>query len=63
MIYIRPEISGIVNTIHVKEGDFVNKGQQLVSMANSTLIAQLEELKQQLSFSSFLFEKQQKIIQ
>ena len=61
MIYIRPEISGIINTIHVKEGDFVNKGQQLVSMANSTLIAQLEELKQQLSFSSFLFEKQQKL--
>ena len=51
MIYIRPEISGIVSTIHVKEGAFVNKGQQLVSMANSTLIAQLEELKQQLSFS------------
>ena len=61
MIYIRPEISGIVSTIHVKEGAFVNKGQQLVSMANSTLIAQLEELKQQLSFSSFLFEKQQKL--
>lgn len=61
MIYIRPEISGIVSTIHVKEGAFVNKGQQLVSMANSTLFAQLEELKQQLSFSSFLFEKQQKL--
>ena len=30
-------------------------------MTNITLIAQLEELQQQLSFSSFLFEKQQKL--
>ena len=32
MIYIRPEITGIVSTIHVKEGNYVTKGQQLVSI-------------------------------
>ena len=61
MIYIRPEITGIVTQLPVKEGDYVTKGQLLISMSNSTLVAQVGELEQQLEFASFLFAKQKKL--
>ena len=61
MIYIRPEITGIVTQLTAKEGDYVTKGQLLISMSNTTLVAQVEELEQQLEFASFLFEKQKKL--
>ena len=61
MIYIRPDITGIVTQLPVKEGDYVTKGQRLISMSNTTLVAQVDELNQQLKFASFLFDKQQKL--
>lgn len=61
MIYIRPEITGIVTQLPVKEGDYVTKGQLLISMSNTTLVAQVGELEQQLEFASFLFAKQKKL--
>ena len=61
MIYIRPEITGIVTRLPFKEGNYVTKGQPLISMSNTTLIAQVEELEQQLEFASFLFDKQKKL--
>ena len=61
MIYIKPEITGIVTQLPVKEGDYVTKGQLLISMSNSTLVAQVGELEQQLEFASFLFAKQKKL--
>ena len=61
MIYIRPEITGIVTQLPVKEGDYVTKGQLLIYMSNSTLVAQVGELEQQLEFASFLFAKQKKL--
>ena len=61
MIYIRPDITGIVTQLPIKEGDYVTKGQRLITMSNTTLVAQVEELDQQLKFASFLFDKQKKL--
>ena len=61
MIYIRPEITGIVTRLPFKEGNYVTKGQPLISMSNTTLVAQIEELEQQLEFASFLFDKQKRL--
>ena len=41
-----------------KEGDYVNKGQLLISMSNTTLLHNWKSLNNNLEFSSFLFEKQ-----
>jgi RND family efflux transporter MFP subunit len=58
MAYIRPEINGPVKELYVKEGDYVKKNQKLITLSVDLLSSQLSELEQQLSFVTFLYEKQ-----
>ncbi len=61
MAYIRPEINGTVNLVHVREGDYVSKNQKLITLSTALLSSQLNELEQQLSFADFLYQKQKKL--
>ena len=61
MAYIRPEINGPVKALYVKEGDYVNKNQKLLSLSIDLLKGQLSELEQQLSFVTFIYEKQKSL--
>jgi RND family efflux transporter MFP subunit len=61
--FIRAEIPGTVNTIYVTEGEYVTKGQKLLSLSITTLAAQLAEIDEKLSFASFIFEKQKKLFE
>ena len=61
MAYIRPEINGPVKVMYVKEGDYVNKNQKLLSLSVDLLRSQLSEMEQQLSFITFIYEKQKSL--
>ncbi len=63
MAYIRPEINGTIKTLLVKEGDYVQKGQNILSIATDLLNAQLSELNEQLSFAKYLFDKQKTLFE
>ena len=63
MAYLRPEINGTVKTLFVKEGDYVQKGQNILSIATDLLTAQVSELNSQLSFAKYLFDKQKTLFE
>ena len=58
MAFIRPEMSGTIKTLFVKEGDYVKKGQNILSISTNLLNAQIAEVNEQLSFAKYLFDKQ-----
>tara|TARA_B110000977_G_scaffold39861_1_gene53566 strand:+ start:22 stop:1074 length:1053 start_codon:yes stop_codon:yes gene_type:complete len=58
MAFIRPEINGTIKTLFVKEGDYVQKGQNILSITTDLLNAQIAEINEQLSFAKYLFDKQ-----
>ena len=61
--YLRPEINGTIKTLFVKEGDYVQKGQDILSIATDLLNAQVSELNSQLSFAKYLFDKQKTLFE
>jgi len=56
------EASGVIKTIHVKEGEKVRKGQALVSIDAEILSSNIEELKTSLELAEYMFEKQQRLM-
>ena len=48
-VEVRPRISGIVETVHVKAGDRVTAGQALVEIDRELLVAQLDEARARLA--------------
>ena len=63
MAYLRPEINGTIKTLFVKEGDYVQKGQNILSIATDLLTSQVSELNSQLSFAKYLFDKQKTLFE
>jgi RND family efflux transporter MFP subunit len=63
MAYLRPEINGTIKTLFVKEGDYVQKGQNILSIATDLLNAQVSELNSQLSFAKYIFDKQKTLFE
>ena len=58
MTYVKPEINGAVEKIHVNEGEYVEKGQALFTIATDLFNAQIAEINEQISFAEYVFNKQ-----
>ena len=59
--FISPEMSGQIETIHVKEGQFVKKGQLLVSLNTNLIESNIREVKTGLELASKLYDKQKEL--
>ncbi len=59
--FISPEISGQVKTIHVHEGDYVKKGQLLVSLNSDIIESNIKELETNLELAKTLYQKQEEL--
>ena len=57
--FVKPEINGVVKTIHVSEGNYISKGDPIITLSTDLLNAQIIELNEQISFAEYLFKKQQ----
>lgn len=58
---INAESSGVIQTIHVREGDYVSKGQTLVTIDSEILSSTMDELKTSLDLAEYMFEKQKEL--
>jgi membrane fusion protein (multidrug efflux system) len=58
---IFPEAAGKITSIWVKEGTKVTKGQTLLSIDNSIVVRQMEELKARLTLAETVFKKQEQL--
>lgn len=56
--FISPEISGQIKTIHVSEGQYVNKGQLLVSLNADIINASIKEVEAAYDLAKVVYEKQ-----
>ena len=63
MTYIKPEINGAIEKIHIKEGEYVEKGQALFTIATDLFDAQISEINEQISFAEYVFNKQKKMFE
>jgi membrane fusion protein (multidrug efflux system) len=55
--FISPEINGRIKTLHVREGQWVEKGQLLVSLNSEVTESGLAEVKSALQLASIVYEK------
>ena len=60
-ILINAEMSGLITGISVKEGQAVSKGQTLATVDASILASNMEELKAQLDYAEYIFNKQEEL--
>ena len=60
-VNVSPESSGIIESILVKEGDHVSKGQILANLKVDALQRSLDELKVQLDLATTNFKRQQNL--
>ncbi|MCK4745569.1 MAG: biotin/lipoyl-binding protein, partial [Bacteroidales bacterium] len=59
--HISPEMNGQIETVHVKEGDFVKKGKLLVSLNTSLIQSSIREIETGLELANQLYDKQQEL--
>lgn len=59
--FISPEISGQIQTIHVSEGQFVQKDQLIVSLNADIINASIKELESSYELAKTVFDKQQEL--
>lgn len=59
--FISPEISGQVKKIHVNEGNYVKKGQLLVSLNSDIIESNIKELETSLELAKTLYNKQKEL--
>lgn len=60
---LNAEASGVVRTIHVKEGQKVSKGQALITLDASIMASQIDEIQTQLDLANYMYEKQKKLME
>lgn len=58
MAYISPEMTGQIKKVFVKEGQFVKKGQLLLTLNSDVILNSIKELKTGLSLATIMYEKQ-----
>lgn len=58
---IRPEVSGIIKTIFVKETQFVKKGTPLMQIDNALIKDNINELKTQLDLAKTTYQRQARL--
>lgn len=61
MVEIKPEVEGIVQDIHFKEGELVKKGQSLVTLDESKLAASVAEAEANFKLSEATFERSKQL--
>jgi len=59
--FISPEISGQIQTVHVSEGQFVKKGQLIVSLNSDIINASIKELETSYELAKTVFAKQDEL--
>ena len=59
--FISPEMNGQINKIYVREGQYANKGQLLLSLNTSITESSIQEVKTGLELANQLYEKQQEL--
>lgn len=59
--FISPEISGQIQKIHIQEGQFVQKGQLLVSLNSDIIQSNIKELETSLELAKIVFSKQEEL--
>jgi len=59
--FISPEMNGQIDRIYVREGQYANKGQLLLSLNTSITESSIQEVKTGLELANKLFEKQQEL--
>jgi len=60
---VNPETSSTIRVIHVKEGQKGSKGQALVTIDAEILQSSISEIETQLEMATYMFEKQQKLME
>ena len=60
-VMINAEANGIIETINVREGQKVNKGQVLAEIDTEILASNIEEVKTRLEFAEYNFDKQKQL--
>lgn len=58
---INAESSGVIQQIHIREGDRVSKGQTLITIDSEILSSTMDELKTSLELAEYMFDKQQEL--
>lgn len=59
---INAEASGVIEKIHVKEGQKVSKGQTLLTIDSEILASNIDELETSLELAEYMFKKQQELM-
>jgi membrane fusion protein, multidrug efflux system len=62
-VLLSAETQGTIRVIHVKEGQKVSKGQALVTIDSEILASSIDEVETQLEMATYMFEKQEKLMQ
>lgn len=58
---IYPEAAALITSIHVKEGDRVEKGQTLITLDHRVISSNIDEARTALELAKTLYEKQEKL--
>jgi len=58
---INAESSGVIQQIHVREGQTVSKGQVLITIDSEILASTMNELETSLDLANYMFDKQQEL--
>ena len=61
IVNVSSEIGGRIETLMVKEGDYVKKGQLIASTDMSTLEKQIDEIETNLELAKTVFERQKRL--
>ncbi len=59
--YVSPEMNGQIKKIYVKEGQYVKKGQLLVTLNATVIRSSIEEVKTGLKLATVMYEKQKEL--
>lgn len=60
-VLINAEANGIIESIHVKEGEYIKKGQVLAKIDTEILASNINEIKTNLEFAEYAYEKQKEL--
>lgn len=61
-VMVVPESGGLIKTLSVKEGQYINKGQTIASFDSEIIASNIKELEEQLELSKYLYEKQKSLM-
>ncbi len=60
-ILLVPETGGLVENMHVKEGEFVQENQLIATFSSTLINSSIGELDEQLNLAEFIFNKQKNL--